>query len=142
MLPQARQYETARGVTNPYQVSLDGVVLLGTSGEPISDIERYVATEDRLELLISTLVWRHLAPTAPDTLPCYPYDDRDPFVMQALPHVYFAGNQPSFATALVDSADGRRTRVITLPSFSDTGELVLLDLATLKCHAVAFTHDM
>lgn len=48
-----------------------------------------------------TLACRHLAPTAPDTLTCYPFTDDDPFILPATPHVYFAGNQPEFATRLV-----------------------------------------
>jgi DNA polymerase delta subunit 2 len=62
-----------------------------------------------------TLEWRHLAPTAPDTL-CtlvvcnqdyqlmigiYPFPDADPFIIQQRPDVYFLGNQPDFETALV-----------------------------------------
>jgi hypothetical protein len=55
----------------------------------------------RLELLQKTLTWRHLAPTAPDTLTCYPFADDDPFVMQQCPHVMFAGNQPQFETRVM-----------------------------------------
>ena len=45
--------------------------------------------------------------TAPDTLGCFPYVDKhkDPFVIQALPHVYFAGNQPAFQTKLLEAGD-------------------------------------
>jgi DNA polymerase delta subunit 2 len=52
----------------------------------------------------STLRWRHLAPTAPDTLTCYPFADDDPFVLEACPHVYVAGNQPEFATRVATGA--------------------------------------
>jgi len=27
---------------------------------------------------------------------CYPYYDKDPFILDRCPHVYFSGNQPSF----------------------------------------------
>eukprot|EP00983_Pelagomonas_calceolata_P083875 1156246-Pelagomonas_calceolata.AAC.1 len=42
------------------------------------------------------LQWRHLAPTAPDTLASYPFDAFDPFIIESTPHVLFAGNQPEF----------------------------------------------
>ena len=35
---------------------------------------------------------RHLAPTAPDTLPCFAADNDDPFVIRKCPDVYFCGN--------------------------------------------------
>jgi DNA polymerase delta subunit 2 len=48
----------------------------------------------------SCLQWRHLCPTAPDTLTCYPFADDDPFVLQQSPHIMFAGNQPEFSSRL------------------------------------------
>lgn len=50
----------------------------------------------------ATLRWRHLAPTAPDTLSCYPFASDDPFVLQECPHAYVVGNQPEFATRLLE----------------------------------------
>jgi hypothetical protein len=41
---------------------------LGTSGQPVADLLRYSGLEDPLAVMESTLRWRHLAPTAPDTL--------------------------------------------------------------------------
>lgn len=46
-----------------------------------------------LTLLEDTLAWRHMAPTAPDTLPCYPFCHNDPFIIKETPHVYFTANQ-------------------------------------------------
>lgn len=57
--------------------------------------------EDRLDVLEALLQWRHLVPTAPDTLTAYPFQNIDPFVLEATPHVMFAGNQPRFATRMV-----------------------------------------
>lgn len=52
-------------------------------------------------MLEATLQWRHIAPTAPDTLTCYPFTDDDPFIVTDCPHVYFVGNQPEYATKLM-----------------------------------------
>lgn len=41
---------------------------LGTSGQNIDDLDKYSEAEDRLDFMERTLMWRHLAPTAPDTL--------------------------------------------------------------------------
>ena len=42
--------------------------LLGTSGQNIDDLEKYSDANDKLEFLERTLRWRHVAPTAPNTL--------------------------------------------------------------------------
>jgi DNA polymerase delta subunit 2 len=68
LLPSTRQYSTFHSVTNPYWGSVDHVTLLGSSGQTIDDIYKYVKSEDRLEMAAKTVVWRHMAPTAPDTL--------------------------------------------------------------------------
>lgn len=41
---------------------------LGTSGQNIDDLEKYSEAKDKLEFVERTLRWRHLAPTAPNTL--------------------------------------------------------------------------
>lgn len=47
----------------------------------------------RLLLMERSLEWRHIAPTAPDTLTCYPFHDADPFLLETTPHVYFVGER-------------------------------------------------
>ncbi len=64
-----------------------------TTPLPSTSTTLTAAAQGTLKLMEGTLQWRHLAPTAPDTLPCYPFCDTDPFVLDACPHVYFVGNQ-------------------------------------------------
>ena len=92
-----------------------------------------------LGALINTLMWRHLAPTAPDTLACFPATTVDPFVLaddEQLPALLFSGNAPAFATALVGGV-----RVVAVPAFATTRTAVLVDLAspTLEVQPVTFT---
>lgn len=47
------------------------------------------------------MFWRHMAPSAPDTLWTYPFNDRDPFIIEKTPHIYFIGNQPQFEDSLL-----------------------------------------
>lgn len=42
--------------------------ILAVSGQTLDDMFKYVESADRLALAKSTLLWRHMAPTAPDTL--------------------------------------------------------------------------
>ncbi|KZT11491.1 uncharacterized protein LAESUDRAFT_755134 [Laetiporus sulphureus 93-53] len=91
--------------------------LLVTSGQPVDDMFRYVATPPvtRLSLAASSLRWRHLAPTAPDTLWCHPYFTTDPFVITETPDVYVVGNQPRFATRVVEERGwGPRRRKVNV----------------------------
>lgn len=70
MFPSAKSFlnSTLFMATNPYACEIDGVKFLGTSGQTISDIYKYIDGDDRLKIMERTLRWRHVAPTAPDTL--------------------------------------------------------------------------
>ncbi|KAL0186614.1 hypothetical protein M9458_018284, partial [Cirrhinus mrigala] len=68
MFPLSVPFPTLQLVSNPYQAIVDGIRFLGTAGQNISDIVKYSSVDDHLEILESTLRFRHLAPTAPDTL--------------------------------------------------------------------------
>ena len=88
-----------------------------------------------VDLLTNTLLWRHLAPTCPDTLAAFPFADADPCVIAAdrpLPHVLFAGAADAFDTRLVsDAADAGRTqvRVVSVPTFATSRTAVLIDIS-------------
>lgn len=103
---------------------------------------RYSDLEDRGLILEKLLQWRHLVPTAPDTLAAYPFTQADPFILTDAPHVLFAGNQPAFATRLVEGPAGQRVRCVAVPRFASTGVVVLLNLATLACHPIKFDATM
>ena len=122
-------------MTNPHTVAVDGTVFTGTAGQNIDNLAVLTAGLDRLALLQRTYEWRHMAPSAPDTLGCFPTDDRDRLVLGAdgvpLPDVYFAGNQPAFATRLAEDPHTRtRVRLVLVPDFARTGTAVLVDTAT------------
>lgn len=137
MLPKSSQLTTCHLVTNPYMFQLSGIDFLGTSGQAINDLRLYSNQTDTLELMESTLRWGHLAPTAPDTLNCYPFCDSDPFIISLTPHVYFTGNQPTFETRLLQDGS-KKVRLISLPSFVETGIVVLVNLKNLDVHPIQF----
>ncbi|RHZ68679.1 hypothetical protein Glove_294g169 [Diversispora epigaea] len=139
LLPKANKHSTFNSVTNPYWCELDNFVFLGTSGQTIDDIYKYINSEDRLKFAEQTLHWRHLAPTAPDTLWCYPFQDFDPFIISKTPQVYFIGNQPEFATKMIEGQDKQLIRIILLPSFDNTGIVTLVNLKNLECHTISFS---
>ncbi|KAJ3016044.1 UNVERIFIED_CONTAM: DNA polymerase delta subunit 2 [Siphonaria sp. JEL0065] len=138
LFPTSRGFSSFHAVTNPYSASVDGVRLLGTSGQPLNDIYKFVDGEDRLAMAERTLQWANMAPTAPDTLACYPFQDRDPFIIETHPDVYFMGNQPEFGTKLVTGSRGEKTRIVLVPSFAETKTIALVNLRTLECRKVSF----
>ena len=74
-------------------------------------------------------------------LGCYPFQDCDPFIIDECPNIYFIGNQPEYATRLVEGKQGQQVRVVVLPSFAATGILALVDLSTLECHSIQLDTD-
>ncbi|CAK4034564.1 DNA polymerase subunit delta-2 [Lecanosticta acicola] len=117
--------------TNPSDLDIHGWRFLGAGGQTLDDVYRYVHGEERLEMMEAMLRWRLTAPTAPDTLWCYPFQDGDRFVMREAPHVYFVGNQPKFETSVIEGPQGQAVRLVAVPKFKETGEIVLMDLETL-----------
>lgn len=49
-----------------------------------------------------------------------------------------AGNQPRFETDLIEGPNGQAVRLIAVPKFKETGEIVLLDAETLEPEVVKF----
>lgn len=90
-----------------------------------------------------TLEMRHITPTAPDTLRCFPYVDGDPFVITEGPHVYFCGNQDCYAEKLIvapgsTAAHSRAVKMISVPAFRRSRSVALLDVNTLQSYEVKF----
>ncbi|KAH1039202.1 hypothetical protein J1N35_040945 [Gossypium stocksii] len=138
LFPGSATYNTFRSCTNPHCFELDSIRFLGTSGQNIDDLTKYSEAKDKLDFLGRTLRWRHLAPTAPNTLGCYPFTDRDPFLIDSCPDVYFVGNQEKYETRLLKGLEGQLVRLICIPRFCETGVAVVLNMRNLECHALTF----
>lgn len=65
---------------------------------------RTTRRDDRLTAALRLLSYGHVAPTCPDTLWCFPFTDRDPFIIDEVPDVLVVGNQPSYNTGLWSSS--------------------------------------
>ena len=87
---------------NPYSCTVHGgLEIVGTSGQNLHDLMSNTDLECPLEALERLLKWGHLVPTSPDTLGCYPFEDKDPFVMARKPAVFFAANQKTFGQKVI-----------------------------------------
>jgi len=94
LLPSSSKYISLRRVTNPYQCQVNGRNILACSGQNVDDACRYSkfdwnSVEDRLLIMENFLNYRHLCPTAPDTLPCYPYYEEVSLPSHTLLLTYF-----------------------------------------------------
>lgn len=144
---------TLRSLTNPawFEIEQNGLRMLGTSGQNVDDILKYLTADSLkdpqviLTIMESNIKWQNIIPTAPDTLYCYPFDNADPFTLaNETPHVYFVGNQKLFHAKTIQlqrdhhDNDLAEVTLISIPDFSKTGEIVLMDIDTLKCDLVSF----
>ena len=143
MFPKSISYSTLNMVTNPNFMNIDGRTFLGTSGQNIDNIYKFCTTEDRLEILENTLKWGHMAPTAPETLSCYPYENShiEPFLIREVPHIYFAANQPEFKYKYFQEQE-QNSLLVLVPDFSSVKTCVLINLRNLDCQSMRFVTDM
>jgi DNA polymerase delta subunit 2 len=86
------------------------------------------------------LEYSYLFPTCPDTIDGYPLPYEDPFIIDEIPHVLFAGNQDSHESKMCEFKNGARTLLMTIPKFCDTREAVILNLKTMETQVFRFDH--
>ncbi|XP_015108419.1 DNA polymerase delta subunit 2 [Diachasma alloeum] len=140
ILPESSRFKTLHGGTNPWIGKIGDRIVAGSSGQPVDDIRRVAGLMNfsPLDCLEKTLSWRHFSPTAPDTLPAYPYFDSDPFVIEECPDIYFVGNMEGYSTKLLIGEEGQSVRLISIPKFSSTSTAVIVDLDSLETHPISF----
>ena len=137
-LPTEKEVSWFDSTTNPSEFDVDGWRFMATGGQPVNDVYKYVDGEERLEMMEAMLRWRLMAPTAPDTLWCYPFQDGDQFVMRECPHLYLVGNQPKFETRVIEGPVGQQVSMVAVPKFRETGEVVLVDMESLEVEVLKF----
>jgi DNA polymerase delta subunit 2 len=147
LFPQSRLYaeapasglDTLHGldtVTNPWEGDIEGYRVLGTGGQTIADLFKYVEKVKTVHIMEMMLRWRCIAPTAPDTLWCYPFQDEDPFLVKECPHLYFAGCQDKFGKRTIQGPSGQKVLVISVPRFRKSKQIVLVDLDSWEVEVV------
>ncbi|KAL5114767.1 DNA polymerase delta small subunit Cdc1 [Pleosporales sp. CAS-2024a] len=123
-------------VTNPWEGDIEGLRCLGTSGQTIADLAKYVEKVKTVHIMEMMLRWRCIAPTAPDTLWCYPFQDDDPLLVNECPHIYFSGCQKKFAKKVIHGPAGQKVLLLSIPRFSLKKQLVLVDMETCEVELV------
>ncbi|XP_066590364.1 DNA polymerase delta subunit 2-like [Prorops nasuta] len=140
LLPQSFRLKSFNGATNPMVGKAGERIVMGSSGQPIEDIMKTTANHDStpLEWLEKSLEWRHMCPTAPDTLPAIPYYDEDLFLMKNCPDIYFVGNTDAYETKLYKGQENQVVRLISVPRFCTTHTAVMVDLESLETNPITF----
>ncbi|XP_025405480.1 DNA polymerase delta subunit 2 [Sipha flava] len=138
LFPKASEYTSFHRMTNPNKFEIEGHLMIGSSGQTVQDVLRFTNLDNPIDIMDKILDWGHLIPSAPDTIPCYPFEGQDPFIIQEMPDVFFVSNLTSFQTSLKLNTNGNPTRLISVPSFASTQTCVLLNLNTLECHPISF----
>ncbi|KAF2683456.1 hypothetical protein K458DRAFT_419059 [Lentithecium fluviatile CBS 122367] len=137
--PPALSNETLHGldsVTNPWEGDIEGWRVLGTGGQTVEDLLKYVEDVHPIEVMEMMLRWRCIAPTAPDTLWCYPFQDDDPLLLRECPHIYLAGNMKKFGRRVIEGPAGQKVLLVAVPKFRETGQIVLVDLESMEVELV------
>ena len=134
--PLSKKFRNFQALSNPYDCKLEGVRVLGSSGQGVADVLQYSSVENSIDALTLCLEARHLAPTAPDTLACYPVSDIDPLVIQGDVHVFFSGNHKDLGVKVLQDERGV-SLCVALPAFSVTGQAVIVDLNNLVDFRIA-----
>ncbi|OAF71909.1 hypothetical protein A3Q56_00308 [Intoshia linei] len=151
VMPHVSKLNTNSMLSNPCQFNLESeqqVRFMGTSGENVYDTlahtadsydsDQYITHENILNAMDKHLLYGHLSPGSPDSLESIPVC-QDAFIIQTLPNVYFAGNQPFFASRF--SKHVPNLKLISIPPFYNTKSIALLDLASLDTRQVFFESE-
>jgi DNA polymerase delta subunit 2 len=60
--------ESLNTVTNPWEADIEGWRVVGSGGQNVNDVLKYISDVEGIEVMEMMLRWRCIAPTAPDTL--------------------------------------------------------------------------
>lgn len=135
LFPISSRYSALQSYPNPYEFVVDDLKILCTSGQNISVYSQYASpNKTTAELMGLNIKSRHIAPNAPDALQCIPMQDKDPFIIDSLPHLYVVGNLGNYHSAVEDGV-----KLISVPKFSATGHnIVLVNRFNLDSKIVSF----
>ncbi|XP_076248291.1 DNA polymerase delta subunit 2 [Calliopsis andreniformis] len=143
LLPKSSKFESFKSTSNPWIGKVEERVIVGTTGQSIDDIIKATGETgvSPIEWLEKTLLWRHICPTAPDTLLACPYYEKDLFIMKECPDIYFVSNTKKFETKLWKGDDNQKVRLIAVPSFNITYTAVVVDLENLETQYISFSNS-
>lgn len=100
--------------------------MLGSTGNLTDDIMYNTRCSSPLTALELSIKWRHMIPSAPSTIYCNPFYDREPFIIDNIPDIYFTANQDKFESKILNYQ--KNILLLSIPKFSTSNQIVLVDL--------------
>mmetsp|Transcript_41840 Transcript_41840/g.75981 ORF Transcript_41840/g.75981 Transcript_41840/m.75981 type:complete len:604 (-) Transcript_41840:128-1939(-) len=137
---RSKGVENFKSHSNPYEqrvlLANEAIVhILGHSGQPVDDILRCTQGLSPLQALLMCLEARHLAPSAPDTLPAQPFEDVDRFVIDSVPDVFFSGGHDKVEYQFVPhsrESSSSGTLCVCVPAFHKKPSVVLVNMRNIR----------
>lgn len=83
---------------------------------------------DETEAMKLCLFGKNLMPNAPRNISAYPFKGADPLIIDKTPNLYIVGNTEKFSQQIISSQNSGSVKLISIPKFSETGTVYLLDL--------------
>lgn len=138
LFPKASQLASFRCVPNPYHFAVDQTNFVVTTGQGVEDVLRFTTIDEPVEALELLVKSMHLCPSAPDTLPCYPFAQEDPFCLplegDELPNIIVSGPHANCSTKKLDDT----LVYATVSEFATTGKVLLIEIPTLETKVLEF----
>lgn len=102
--------------------------------EPIEyNFNDYHNKESFLKVISGLFNCRIMCPTAPDTISCIPYDEKEIFFIENIPNYFVV---PNYDNIFLEKLIGFETYVLTVPNFKNTHKIVVLDISTQEIEII------
>ncbi|OQS55564.1 pold2 [Ecytonucleospora hepatopenaei] len=101
----------------------------------IKDFMRYKKNSDPIDALKAIVNCRHLAPSAPDTIPSIPFTGNDPFILHSCDFFVCGGEQTDFEIY-------KDKFLLSLPDFDATNTAVLFNAENCYVQEVSVSYDL
>ncbi|KAI6171730.1 putative DNA polymerase delta small subunit [Aphelenchoides besseyi] len=142
MFERCKNLENFRTLTNPHSFTVNGIRFLGTSGQNLDDMHKRTRACTSVQLMMQTIRGRIMTPTLPNSVDGWPFENRDPQILDEIPHVYFAGNQPDYLSRMVEFKNGARTLLLTIPVFREKFQAVVMNVRSMRTQLFNFDQSL
>jgi DNA polymerase delta subunit 2 len=137
-LPRCKNTGRLTMLSNPAQFQLGGRSIAATDGYNIQTMLGLTkGLDSELDVLEQTLNAQHFAPNCPENCATFPFQKEDNLIMSQ-PCVLYACGGGKVLMSRVLRSRSHDLKLLVVPKFSETREVVFLDLDTLESYCLGF----